>query len=85
FKTVPALDQPLRALVGAYAGLLRERQRAAAGAGGAVFVDIAALASPRFLDRPESMSPDGFHPSAVGYGFWADALAPAVAAAVSGR
>lgn len=85
FKTVPALGQPLRALAGAYAQVLRGRQRAGAASAGAAFVDIAAEASPRFLDRPESMSPDGFHPSPLGYGFWADALAPAVAAAARGR
>jgi lysophospholipase L1-like esterase len=43
-------------------------------------VDLAAEASPRFLDTPEATSSDGFHPSPIGYGFWADALAPAVTA-----
>lgn len=47
------------------------------------FVDIAALASPRFVGKPEAFSSDEFHPSVVGYGFWADALAPAVVATVS--
>jgi len=79
FTTVPALAQPLRWVVGRYAGVVREGQRrAVAAVDGASFVDIAAEASPRFLGVPESMSSDGFHPSAVGYGFWADALAPAV-------
>lgn len=81
FTTVPALAQPLRWLVGRYAGVVREGQRrAAAEVDGATFVDIAAEASPRFLGVPESMSSDGFHPSGLGYAFWADALAPAVAA-----
>lgn len=86
FQTVPAVDQPLRLVVDTYARVLRERQRQAAGrVDGALFVDLAAEASPRFLGRPEAMSSDGFHPSPVGYGFWADALAPAVArAAVAG-
>lgn len=83
--TVPALDWPLRWVAGRYAVLLREHQRAAAAAAGVPFVDIAADASPRFIGRPESMSADGFHPSAVGYGLWADALAPAVADAVDQR
>ncbi|MBA3586444.1 MAG: SGNH/GDSL hydrolase family protein, partial [Chloroflexi bacterium] len=37
--------------------------------------------SPRFEGRPEATSSDGFHPSPIGYGFWADAIAPAVVAA----
>lgn len=84
FRTVPALLEPLRTIVDAYARPLREAQRTAARAAGAgvTFVDIAAEASPRFLGVPRSMSSDGFHPSPVGYGFWADALAPAIAAAV---
>lgn len=83
FRTVPALLQPLRWVTGRYASVLREAQRKAVAQSGAVYVDIAALASPRFIGRPESMASDGFHPSPVGYGFWADALAPAVADAVS--
>ncbi len=81
FRTVPALLQPLRAITGAYAGPLRRAQHRAVRAegDGVRFVDIAAEASPRFVGVPESMSSDGFHPSEVGYGFWADALAPAVA------
>jgi lysophospholipase L1-like esterase len=82
FRTVPALLQPLRWVTGRYASILREVQRRATTQAGAVYVDIAALASPRFLGLPESMSSDGYHPSPIGYGFWADALAPAVAAAV---
>lgn len=75
FTTVPALAQPLRWVVGRYAAVVRAAQRRVDGV---TFVDIAAEASPRFLGVPESMSSDGFHPSPVGYGFWADALAPAV-------
>jgi len=85
FRTVPALAEPLRSLVGRYAVPLREAQRAAAASTpGTTFVDIAAEASPRFIGRPESMSSDGFHPSEIGYGMWADALAPAVAEAATG-
>jgi lysophospholipase L1-like esterase len=83
FRTVPALLQPLRWVTGGYASVLREVQRRSVAEAGAVYVDIAALASPRFVGRPESMASDGFHPSPVGYAFWADALAPAVADAVS--
>jgi len=84
FRTVPALDRPLRDLVGAYASPLRNAQRDAVErlGDGYAFVDIAAEASPRFVGVPDAMSSDGFHPGPVGYGFWADALAPAVADAV---
>ncbi|MDP8977164.1 MAG: GDSL-type esterase/lipase family protein, partial [Actinomycetota bacterium] len=79
FGTVPAFAQPLRAVLGAYADVLRGLQRdVAAARRGVGFVDLARRASPRFIGRPASMSPDGFHPAALGYGFWADALAPAV-------
>lgn len=84
FYGVGALAQPLRAIVDGYAGVLRDVQRdVAAAAPGVTFVDIAALASPRFRGVPGSMSDDAFHPSAIGYGFWADALAPVVAAAAT--
>lgn len=81
FAGVTAFPQPLRAVTDAYAAIQRERQREATSRiPDAVFVDIAALASPRFVGRPEAFSSDEFHPSTIGYGFWADALAPAVVA-----
>ena len=83
FHTVPAVPLPLRWVLGAHAAVLRWRQRAAAAQVRAPFVDIRALASPRFLARPASMSGDGFHPSELGYGYWADALAPAVVAVLA--
>ncbi|HUH08747.1 MAG TPA: SGNH/GDSL hydrolase family protein [Egibacteraceae bacterium] len=82
FKTTPAFPQPLRLAVGLYADVLRRVQRDVAAQMGVGFVNIAAEASPRFLDDPSSMSADGFHPAPLGYGFWADALAPAVVAAI---
>lgn len=82
FAGVTAFARPLRDVTDRFAAIQREAQRrAVAQVDGAVFVDIAALASPRFAGRPEAFSSDEFHPSVVGYGFWADALAPAVAAA----
>lgn len=83
FRAVPALAEPLRTLVDVAANPRRAAQRAAAAETGGLFVDLAAEASPRFLGLPESMSSDGFHPSPLGYGFWADALAPVVADAAS--
>jgi lysophospholipase L1-like esterase len=83
FRAVPALPQPLRALTDAYAVPLRAAQRRAVEAvEGARFVEIARDASPRFLGRPSAMSEDGFHPSPEGYGYFADAIAPVVVAAL---
>ena len=78
FHANEIIPEPLRTMVDRYSGVLRGEQRdAVAAVGQARFVDLAAEASPRFLGRPEATSPDGFHPSPIGYGFWADALAPA--------
>jgi lysophospholipase L1-like esterase len=77
------IPEPIRTALDRYSTLLREQQRAAGHAvPGVAFVDIAAEASPRFVGVPEATSVDGFHPSPIGYGFWADALAEPVAAAV---
>ncbi len=85
FHRNPVIPEPLRTFVDRYSGLLRGQQRAAVSATGAAqFVDLAAEASPRFLGVPEATSVDGFHPSPIGYGFWADALAPAVVAGLAG-
>jgi lysophospholipase L1-like esterase len=71
-------------MVDRYSGVLRGEQRAAAaGRRGVWFVDLAADASPRFEGVPDATSSDGFHPSPIGYGFWADAIAPAVVDALS--
>ena len=83
FSGTEIIPEPLRTMVDRYAGVLREEQRAAAADfPGVRFVDIAADASPRFQGRPEATSSDGFHPSPIGYGFWAEAIAPAVVAAL---
>ena len=84
FEGATALAQPLRWVVDRNASVMRDVQRrAAADAPGVTFVDIARLASPRFDGVPGAMSEDGFHPGPPGYGFWADALTPAVVEAVS--
>jgi lysophospholipase L1-like esterase len=81
FHANEIIPEPLRTMLDRYSGLLRGEQRAAVAAvPGARFVDLAAEASPRFLGVPEATSIDGFHPSPIGYGFWADALAPVVVA-----
>ena len=84
FEGATALAQPLRWVVDRNASVMRDVQRrAATHTPGVAFVDIATLASPRFVGVPGAMSDDGFHPGPPGYGFWADALAPAVVRAVS--
>lgn len=83
FEGATALPQPLRSVVVAYAGPLRNAQREAAlAADGVRLVEIARDASPRFRDVPDAMSADGYHPAPTGYGFWADAIAPEVVAAL---
>jgi lysophospholipase L1-like esterase len=78
------IPEPIRTVLDRYSTLLRGQQRAAVRAvAGVAFVDIAAEASPRFLGVPEATSVDGFHPSPIGYGFWADALAGPVVAGLS--
>lgn len=84
FGGATAIDRPLRDVVRWYAGVLRRVQADVAGEfDEVVFVNIAEQASPRFRGVPEAMSTDGFHPAAVGYGFWADALAVGVQAALA--
>lgn len=83
FSGTEIIPEPLRTFVDRYAGVLRGEQRAAATAvPGVRFVDLAADASPRFSGVPAATSVDGFHPSPIGYGFWADAIAPSVVAAL---
>lgn len=79
FHANQIIPEPLRTMVDRYSSLLRGEQIAAVDSvAGARFVDLATEASPRFIGVPEATSSDGFHPSPIGYGFWADALAPAV-------
>jgi lysophospholipase L1-like esterase len=82
FSGTEIIPEPLRTMVDRYSGILRGEQLSAVAEFPSVrFVDLAAEASPRFEGRPEATSSDGFHPSPIGYGFWADAIAPAVVAA----
>lgn len=83
FSGAQVIPEPLRTMVDLYSGILRGEQRAAVDAiPAARFVDLAAEASPRFEGVPDAFSSDGFHPSPVGYGFWADAISPVVAVAL---
>lgn len=84
FGEARAFNEPLRSIVDAYAGVLRNvQQRTAVAIDDAIFVNIAKEASPRFVGVPEAMSRDQFHPGPRGYGFWADALAAGITAAIT--
>jgi len=83
FSGTEIIPEPLRTMVDRYSTVLRGEQRAAAAEFPDVrFVDLAVEASPRFIGRPDATSSDGFHPSPIGYGFWADAIAAAVVEAL---
>ena len=86
FANTAIIPEPLRTMVDRYSSILRNEQRAAAAEfQGVRFVDLATEAGPRFVGRPDATSSDGFHPSPIGYGFWADAIAPVVVEALEGR
>ncbi|KTS55323.1 GDSL family lipase [Microbacterium testaceum] len=82
--TLRAIPQPLRALAARSSRQLASAQAAAVhGAGGRV-VALAQAVGPIFAERPDEMfSIDRFHPSALGYRRTADALLPAVLAALA--
>ncbi len=80
-----AFLRPLRDVHAAIGRRVAARQQQAAGPAGAVVVDLARLTGPAFRADPTTLSSDLFHPSPRGYALWADALLPAVRAAVGGR
>lgn len=83
FGGADRLPLPLRWVVMAYARPLRTaQQQVALDTDGVRYVNIARDASPLFREVPDAMSADGYHPSPVGYGLWADAIAPVVTEAV---
>lgn len=84
-RGVRAFGRPLRDLYGAVGRRVAARQAAAAAPAGAVVVDIGRLTGPAFRADPSTLASDEFHPSPRGYALWADALLPAVRAAVGGR
>ena len=60
--------------------LFNEHVTATAARHGLTLVDLYAWSRDVLPSRPELFSPDGFHPSALGYDVWAGRmLAPAVA------
>jgi lysophospholipase L1-like esterase len=85
-RAMTALPRPLRDVAVAYGFLIgRQLRRVADRHRDVTWVDVKALAGPIFLERPESMSADQFHPSPFGYRLMAEALGPAVVEACSGR
>lgn len=73
--------EPLIFLADQYARLLRPISRAEAGRVGAAYADLAEKVPPRLAGRTDALSVDQFHPSAVGYGAWAEVIAEALFAA----
>jgi lysophospholipase L1-like esterase len=71
--------EPLMLLTDQYGRLLRRAQREEALAAGIAFADLARDATPRMRLRRDTLSTDGFHPSAVGYQIWAEVIAAALA------
>ena len=80
FRGALPAAEPLIFLADQYARLLRPIGRAEAARIGASHADLAAEV-PRRVDRGTPfLSRDRFHPSAVGYGIWADVIADALLA-----
>lgn len=81
--TLRAIPQPLRALAARSSRQLAAVQAAAVHRSGGRVVALARAVGPVFAERPDEMfSEDRFHPSALGYRRTAEALLPAVLAAL---
>lgn len=78
------VPQPLRTLASRLSRRLAEAQAEGAARAGAASVSLRRTVGPLFLDEPEQMfSLDRFHPSPLGYRRTAEALVPAVVAALT--
>lgn len=84
FRAMRAVPRGLRFVLRVRAFLVRRMHRRAVleVSEDFVLVDVRATLGDEFLREPELMSPDHFHPSAAGYSRIAEALTPAVTAAV---
>ncbi|MEY2467597.1 MAG: hypothetical protein QOF21_295 [Actinomycetota bacterium] len=77
------LLQPLRGIVGARARSLDREAKHVAEKQGAHYVDLFGATSTPFRAHPSTyFAADKYHPSDAGYALWADAIAPAVTAAL---
>lgn len=72
--------EPLIFLTDQYARVLRPISRAEAVHAGTAFADLARDVPPRLGRRPDALSGDRFHPSAIGYAAWAEVIAEALLA-----
>ena len=70
--------EPLIFLADQYARLLRPIGRTEAARVDAAYADLAAQVPDRIRGRTDALSPDRFHPSAVGYAAWADVITEAL-------
>lgn len=82
FSVVPWVPPQMRAIVRSGSMLLRQAQASAALAAGARVADMDGGTTSAFAADAGLFSADQFHPSSAGYAVIADALAPAVLAAV---
>ncbi|MCW2927253.1 MAG: hydrolase family protein [Thermoleophilia bacterium] len=84
FAAARAVPRPLRDVFESRAAALRGRQRELLrelGDERLHYADVYTDPTPRMVANPESISRDGFHPSRIGYGYWADEIGPVMAAA----
>jgi lysophospholipase L1-like esterase len=83
-RALTIVGHPLRDIAVVYGQVLGWIQRRAVRPlAGVAFVDARRSAGPAFLELPDAVSVDGFHPSSRGYELLADALAPAVSTALT--
>ncbi len=78
----PAIDQPMRAILGAFGRRIASAEASAVHEAGGVPVDLAKLTGRAFRSNHANYASDSFHPSAAGYALWAKALLPAARRAI---
>jgi lysophospholipase L1-like esterase len=78
----PAIDQPMRAILGAFGRRIAAAEAGSVRAAGGVAVDLAQLTGPSFRADHADFASDAFHPSAAGYRLWAQALLPSARRAI---
>lgn len=84
FRAMRLLPHPLKEATVGYGAVVGAVQRHTVALRPRVrLVDVASAVGSEFVADRRTMSADSFHPSAVGYGRIADALAPAVVAALA--
>jgi lysophospholipase L1-like esterase len=78
----PAIDQPMRAILGAFGRRIASAEAGSVRKAGGSSVDLAELTGPAFRADHANFASDSFHPSAAGYRLWAQALLPSVRRAI---